>query len=93
MPSSLPRILTSVALTIGLVVAPLPTVVTQAKAPETKTREISVSRGQIKKVETPKTKVSVVGATWQGNTGIERAEYRSKAVSYTHLTLPTTPYV
>lgn len=52
--------------------------VTQAKAPETKTREISVSRGQIKKVETPKTKVSVVGATWQGNTGIERAEYRSK---------------
>lgn len=29
-------------------------------------------------METPKAKVSVVGATWQGNTGIEKAEYRSK---------------
>ena len=53
MASSLPRILTSIALAIGLVVAPLPTVVTQAKGPETKTHEISVSRGQTKKVETP----------------------------------------
>ena len=78
MASSLPRILTSIALAIGLVVAPLPTVVTQAKGPETKTREISVSRGQTKKVETPKAKVSVVGATWRGNTGVEKAEYRSK---------------
>lgn len=75
---SLPRILTSITLAIGLVVAPLPALETQAKGPETKTREISVSRGQIKKVETPKAKVSVVGATWQGNTGIEKAEYRSK---------------
>ena len=78
MASSLPRILTSITLAIGLVVAPLPTVVTQAKGPETKTREISVSRGQTKKVETPKAKVSVVGATWRGNTGVEKAEYRSK---------------
>lgn len=46
---SLPRILTSITLAFGLVVAPLPALETQAKGPETKTREISVSRGQIKR--------------------------------------------
>lgn len=78
MPLKLSRIALSSLLATALVVAPMPVVMTQAKTPETRSHELSVSRGQTEKITSSDDKVSIVGATWAGNTGLEKVEYRTQ---------------